>query len=109
MARAIHKTNMKPSLATETPVVDLGVFAELAGTGEEAAPSGQQPTQGGEDEIRTVAYGKWEAAGFPAGDGLEFWLEAEREVNTESARSRPVHGQEWNAIEHDASDESHRL
>lgn len=30
--------------------------------------------------IRELAYFKWEAAGFPAGDGCDFWLEAEREV-----------------------------
>lgn len=29
--------------------------------------------------IRELAYLKWEAAGSPAGDGLDFWLEAERE------------------------------
>lgn len=31
-----------------------------------------------EDEIRLSAYLRWEAAGKPHGDGLEFWLEAER-------------------------------
>ena len=30
--------------------------------------------------IRELAYLKWEAAGFPAGDGFDFWLEAEREL-----------------------------
>ena len=30
--------------------------------------------------IRELAYIKWEAAGFPAGDGFDFWLEAEREI-----------------------------
>lgn len=109
MAKAIHKTNMKPSLANETLVVDQVATAELAGTPEEAPSSGQQPAQCGEDEIRTVAYGKWESAGFPAGDGVEFWLEAERELNTESARSRPAHGQKSNATQHGASDESHRV
>ncbi|MEX1026821.1 MAG: DUF2934 domain-containing protein [Candidatus Paceibacterota bacterium] len=29
--------------------------------------------------IREAAYHKWERAGRPAGDGVEFWLEAERE------------------------------
>jgi hypothetical protein len=32
------------------------------------------------DEIRVRAYQKWEAAGGPKGDGVEFWLQAEREL-----------------------------
>ena len=32
------------------------------------------------EEIRLRAYLKWEAAGRPAGDGSNFWLEAEREL-----------------------------
>jgi len=30
--------------------------------------------------IRHNAYGKWEIAGRPTGDGIVFWLEAEREL-----------------------------
>jgi hypothetical protein len=33
-----------------------------------------------EENIRLLAYRKWEAAGRPAGDGLCFWFEAEREL-----------------------------
>jgi hypothetical protein len=33
-----------------------------------------------EENIRLLAYRKWEAAGRPIGDGLFFWLEAEREL-----------------------------
>jgi hypothetical protein len=29
--------------------------------------------------IRNSAYHKWEAAGRPEGDGVDFWLEAEKE------------------------------
>ena len=36
-----------------------------------------------EDEIRELAYQKWEEAGCPSGDGHDFWLEAEREVIAE--------------------------
>ena len=32
------------------------------------------------DDIRLCAYGKWERAGKPSGDGVQFWLEAEREL-----------------------------
>jgi hypothetical protein len=33
-----------------------------------------------EEAIRHRAYLKWEAAGMPASDGLDFWLEAENEI-----------------------------
>ena len=32
------------------------------------------------DEIRRLAYLKWETAGRPEGDGFHFWVEAEREL-----------------------------
>lgn len=32
-----------------------------------------------EDQVRTLAYEKWEAAGYPEGDGTEFWFQAEKE------------------------------
>lgn len=33
-----------------------------------------------DDEVRLAAYRRWEMAGKPAGDGVEFWLAAEREL-----------------------------
>ena len=32
------------------------------------------------EEIRVCAYRKWESAGKPTGDGIQFWLEAEEEL-----------------------------
>jgi len=32
-----------------------------------------------DEKIRNLAYQKWVAAGCPPGDGVPFWLEAERE------------------------------
>jgi hypothetical protein len=32
------------------------------------------------EKIREAAYHKWEAAGCPCGDGVEFWLQAEAEL-----------------------------
>lgn len=32
------------------------------------------------DDIRVLAYRKWETAGKPPGDGSRFWLEAEQEL-----------------------------
>jgi hypothetical protein len=33
------------------------------------------------EQVRLRAYLRWEAAGKPAGDGVQFWLEAERELS----------------------------
>ena len=33
-----------------------------------------------EDEIRPLAYRKWEEAGCPAGDGVQYWVAAEKEI-----------------------------
>ena len=38
------------------------------------APTESRPS---EDEVRKLAYFKWEQAGCPDGDGCEFWLAAE--------------------------------
>ena len=40
-----------------------------------------------ENEIRLLAYLKWEAAGKPPGEGVRFWLEAEQEL----LKDRPRH------------------
>jgi hypothetical protein len=32
------------------------------------------------EDIRLCAYRKWESAGKPTGDGIEFWLQAEQEL-----------------------------
>jgi len=37
-----------------------------------------------EDTIRQRAYEQWQASGCPEGDGVEFWLEAEREVASQA-------------------------
>lgn len=34
-----------------------------------------------EDSIREKAYLLWEAAGSPPGDGVEFWVQAEKELS----------------------------
>lgn len=34
-----------------------------------------------EEEVRRAAYLKWEAAGRPEGDGLNFWMEALQELS----------------------------
>ena len=37
-----------------------------------------------EDTVRQRAYGQWQAAGCPEGDGVEFWLEAERALASQA-------------------------
>ncbi|MSR60714.1 MAG: DUF2934 domain-containing protein [Planctomycetaceae bacterium] len=34
-----------------------------------------------DDAVRLCAFERWEAAGKPDGDGVSFWLEAERELS----------------------------
>ena len=36
------------------------------------------------EQIRELAYRKWEAAGSPPSDGVPFWLEAERVLRADS-------------------------
>jgi hypothetical protein len=48
-----------------------------------ASPVAEPATKGqavSEDAIRLCAYQKWEAAGKPEGDGIQFWREAEQEL-----------------------------
>jgi hypothetical protein len=55
-------------------------------TGRETPPLKGEPTVAGrtrdvdEQAIRELAYFKWEAAGRPEGDGVQFWLAAERDL-----------------------------
>ena len=39
-----------------------------------------------DDEIRPLAYRKWQEAGCPASDGVEFWLTAETEIRRRKPR-----------------------
>ena len=48
--------------------------------GEAQATVSSQPSVPTPDEIRQLAYAKWEAAGKPPGDGSDFWLQAEKEL-----------------------------
>ncbi|MGL4549723.1 MAG: DUF2934 domain-containing protein [Gemmataceae bacterium] len=38
-----------------------------------------------EETVRLHAYRKWETAGHPPGDGVGFWLDAERELKHPAA------------------------
>ena len=42
----------------------------------------RKPRSVSDEKIRLRAYQNWEAAGKPQGNGVQFWLEAEREHRT---------------------------
>lgn len=50
--------------------------------------SRSQSKAAGEDDVRRKAYLKWEAAGKPCGDGVNFWLDAEKELRTTHPSAR---------------------
>ncbi len=52
----------------------------------------EQCRDGCEEEIRQLAYQKWEESGCPSGDGFDFWVEAEREVMARLSSSEPGRG-----------------
>ncbi|WP_010586324.1 DUF2934 domain-containing protein [Schlesneria paludicola] len=43
-----------------------------------------------ENAVRELAYAKWEQAGRPAGDGVDYWLEAESEICQASVTSPKI-------------------
>ena len=59
---------------------------------EAASPPTPHPSDADAEAIRVLAHRKWEAAGCPAGDGIDFWLEAERQVHAERSISSSAPG-----------------
>ncbi len=56
----------------------------------ECQPGEEQPRDEFDRAICELAHHKWEAAEFPAGDGFDFWLEAEREIKAHQSASNPA-------------------
>jgi hypothetical protein len=48
--------------------------------GEEEVLAPRESLQFSEDVVREKAYLLWEEAGYPEGDGIEFWIRAEKEL-----------------------------
>ena len=88
MTKIIRKA--EPNRPDKTGVVVADPSSAGALTGEKRWPSNQQPVTFSEEANRVLAHRKWEVAGRPAGDGVEFWLEAEREVIAERSTSESV-------------------
>jgi len=68
-AVATNRTSGIPTIEARPALAP--VFSELS-------QNGQSPS---DEAIRLRAYQKWENAGKPDGDGVDFWLEAERELS----------------------------
>jgi len=94
MSKTILKRQASQATSADDSIDDANATVML--TGEHACtavcPENQQLTESCEEAIRTLAHHQWEAAGCPAGDGVNFWLEAERKVNAERSRSMPAQG-----------------
>ena len=81
--------HLKPDLAISTVSAkprakgDATTVSPKA-TRDAATPSSQNLPTDLEETIRELAHAKWAAAGYPAGDGVSFWLEAEQELTTGS-------------------------
>ena len=86
MSKAILKGETNRATSADVSVADPNATVALTGEHgcESTCPSNQQPADAREEEI---AHRKWETAGFPAGDGFDFWLEAEREVKANQPAS----------------------
>ena len=82
MSKTIRKGKSNISKSAEIGVADTGATDALASDGGSAAApvESQQTSIASEETIRERAHRKWEAAGCPAGDGTDFWLDAEKEV-----------------------------
>jgi hypothetical protein len=52
-------------------------------------PSQENSSDDFDMAVRELAYFKWETAGFPEGDGFDFWLEAEKELRANQPPSTP--------------------
>ena len=92
MTETILKDEPERATTADVSIADPTTVALAGEQGCEAACSAaqQQPPDVGREAIRERAHRKWEAAGCPAGDGLDFWLEAEREVNAERSGTKPA-------------------
>ena len=92
MTRTIHKGETDRATSADDSIANPDATVIFTGERlcEVTCPSNQLPANDCEDAIRALAHRKWEAAGCPAGDGLDFWLEAEQEVIAERSTSEPV-------------------
>jgi hypothetical protein len=70
---------IKPAAPRIDPVLPQTDNARPSAQSSKQQPS-SPPRAFDEEDVRLRAYLKWEAAGRPEGNDLEFWLGAEREL-----------------------------
>ncbi|HKA08767.1 MAG TPA: DUF2934 domain-containing protein, partial [Gemmataceae bacterium] len=70
----------KPKAMTPTPEETTIPSSRRTRTRNSPQPGAPMNGFTGEEEIRDLAYRKWEEAGCPTGDGMAFWLAAEQEL-----------------------------
>lgn len=89
MIKTNRKGDTDRATSADDSIADPDVTLILTGelVCEAPCPSNQKLTEDCEETTRTPVHRKWEAAGCPAGDGFDFWLEAERKVNTKRSKS----------------------
>ena len=75
-----HKNDAKPTDRDLRDMTDNGERVASEPSRPEQATPGQAADPVTDDEVRVRAYHLWEAAGWPASNGVEFWLKAEREL-----------------------------
>jgi hypothetical protein len=84
--RTMRKATAPLTNAGSAMVAKKAVGIEPSANGQLVAPRtiNIEPSANGqlvpEQDIRLLAYQKWLAAGEPNSDGVQFWLEAEREL-----------------------------
>jgi hypothetical protein len=75
-----HHRQSKSALSDSNETTNTAQVAVVSGEANRHAESVSA------EEIRVCAYRKWESAGKPAGDGLQFWLAAEQELRKTGRR-----------------------
>jgi len=76
---------MATATKTETPTRQSGKVCSMPGGVEQlSATSDCGDTSLCENAVRERAYLLWEKAGYPTGDGVNFWIDAETELKAEA-------------------------
>ena len=84
MTKTSRQTKANPSTFKDVVVSDPTTMLLSEELNRDVSdPPNQQPEKDRGEAIRVLAHQKWEAAGCPEGDGMEFWLDAEQEIKVE--------------------------
>ena len=72
--------------AALTQVINKQVTTAQPQTAAKESPCAAAPTPC-EEKIRELAYRKWQIAGRPEDDGIDFWLQAERDLALQASQN----------------------